>query len=286
MSRQMTLLLSLFAVGLPATLTVAPAQGAALPSAPATASAPGPSDLAPGDVADDPSADDSSADDSGTDPADTADTCDVTAVDDSGTDPASLDGSDDPTAADQSVVTIDLGSFDTGALDPGAGDPSSTDGSDGTDPTDTSDSADVPDPCAAAADPAGEASDGGTTTVTRSALLKGGVLKTGTVSVTGAGRVTQQLWLPAGGHGRHGLRAAVARKGGKARTATGGKLLGGSVTRTVTKAGVVNLSVRLNKAARAQLRRAKTSVTITVKTTTTPKGGKAVTRTGTVVVKK
>lgn len=280
MPRPMTLLLSLFAVAAPAALTVAPAQGAALPSAPATAfaPAPGPSDAAPGD-----SADDSTADDSSTDPADTADTCDLTTVDDSGTDPLSLDGSDDPTAEDPSVVTIDLGSFDTGSLDPGAGDPSSTDGSDGSDPTDNSDATDVPDPCA---DPTGEASDGGTTTVTRSALLKGGVLKTGTVSVTGAGRVTQQLWLPAGGHGRHGLRASVARKSGKARTITGGKLLGGSLTRTVTKAGVVTLSVRLNKAARAQLRRAKTSVTITVKTTVAPKGGKAVTRTGTVIVKK
>ena len=64
-----------------------------------------------------------------------------------------------------------------------------------------------------------------------------------------------------------------------------GRIRAGSIKRTVYKAGVVHLTVRLNAAARKQLRGAKRDVRITIKTVTKVKGGKARTRTGTIVVK-
>jgi hypothetical protein len=115
--------------------------------------------------------------------------------------------------------------------------------------------------------------------VSRAQLLGTGVLNTGTVSLAGAGTVTQELWLPGrvtGSTARAHLRA----------TRTGGGLLAGSVTRTVSKARAVHLSVRLNRTARARLRRAQHDVRITVRTVTRVRGGAARTHLATIVVRR
>jgi hypothetical protein len=277
----MTLLVALLAA-LPAALAIAPAQAATPSPAALLRSA---DDAAAETLSDDPSEEDATVDSSTDEPADTPDACEATNAEDAAA-PEGAEAADDPGGDAPSIVDIALGTFDDSSPDPGAGAPPADGGDSGDVPDSSDDASDLPDDCAPA-DPAGEAADGGTLTVTRNALLKGGVLKTGTVSVAGAGRVTQQLWLPAG-KVRHGLRASVARQGHKPRRAagTGGRLLGGTVTRTVTQAGILRLGVRLNQAARAQLRRAKASVTITVRTTTRPMGGKAVTKVGTVLVRR
>lgn len=127
--------------------------------------------------------------------------------------------------------------------------------------------------------PSGEAADGGTEKVSRRTVLKDGKLDTGSVALAGAGTVTQELWLNRSSSAPRAAAAAAKRPSNR------GRILGGSVKRTVKKAGVVSLVVRLNTAARQHLRKAKEDVRITVKTITKVKGGKPRTRNGTIVVR-
>lgn len=109
-------------------------------------------------------------------------------------------------------------------------------------------------------------------------LLLGGGLNTGTVTLAGAGTVTQELWLPGrvtGSTTRASIRA----------TRTGGRLLAGSVTRTVSTAGAVRLSIRLNRNARARLRGVQHDVRLTVRTVTRVNRGSARTHLGTILVR-
>jgi hypothetical protein len=226
------------------------------------------------DTSDDAS-DDESSDEPFTD-AQLAELCGSLANGGGTVDPGPVADESDPAFAD-----IDPGDMGT----PGQ--------ADGTDPADSADEADAPDPgddtggdagtldeLCSAVDLPGEAADGGSLDVSLKRVLAGGVVNTGSVTLTGAGTVTQELWLP----GRPG--ASAARKSAKPRKAGSARLLAGSVKRTVSKAGNVRLSVHLNRAARKRLRAARKDVRISVKTVTRLKGGKARTKVGTVVLRK
>ncbi|MCW2996492.1 MAG: hypothetical protein JWN65_41 [Solirubrobacterales bacterium] len=191
------------------------------------------------------------------------------------------DDASDDSADDAAVRAADDGADDTDDADP----------ADETDPVDEPEDGLGCDDGATAGDAPDEAADGGTGKVSLANVLKRGALDTGSVSLSGPGTVTQEVWLTNGrSSATPRVVAASARKRTaakrKARGTTGGKILGGSVTRTVRKAGVVHLTIRLNTAARRQLRKSKKDVRITVKTTTKLKGAKARTRTGTLVLKR
>jgi hypothetical protein len=162
-----------------------------------------------------------------------------------------------------------------------------------TDPEDVSDdAADEGDDAETGDDPACDDEAAATTTEPKfsdgpqslqlKSLLNSGTVDGGSVTMNGPGSVTQELFLPAGGATTRALRAGGATT---KKTKANGKLLAGSVTKTVKKAGKVTLKVRLNRAGRSALRKAKKDVTITVKTVTHVKGKKAKTKTGTVRVK-
>jgi hypothetical protein len=268
--RLLTLLFTTLLVGLP--LTASAASAAPAPSTVHASQSDDPADDAEADDAD-PADDDAEADDS----FDLSAYCSALDGDDSGDDAADDSGDD--------TITIDLGVLDT--LDPDAQD----------DPEDADDGAD--DSSASDEDCADESSadstpSSGTRTASVADMLKTGTVNTGTVTMSGPGTITQELWLPAVAPAKRGLRAvgtskasAKIRKGkakttAKARKATG-RTLGGRVTRIVTRAGVVNLKVTLNAAARKLLRSSKKDVRITVKTTTRVKGGKPQFKNGTLV---
>jgi hypothetical protein len=276
--RLLTLLFTTLLVGLP--LTTSAASAAPAPSAVHGSQSDDPADDATADDSDS-SGDDADADDSSDDSFDLSAYCSILSGDDSGDDGAADD------AADDGTITIDLGVLDT--LGPDAqDDPEAAD--------DTADDSSADEDCAGAEDSANSTPSSGTRTASVSDMLKTGTVNTGTVTMSGPGTITQELWLPAVAPAKHGLRAVVSSKAStkartgklkkaKARKATG-RTLGGRVTRTVTRAGVVNLKVTLNAAARKLLRNSKKDVRITVKTTTRVKGGKAQTKNGTLVARR
>jgi hypothetical protein len=114
-------------------------------------------------------------------------------------------------------------------------------------------------------------------------VLKKGSIATGPVTMAGAGTITQELWLDPG---RAATKRIVASAAASKRTAKKpkGRILGGTLTRTVKQAGVVHLTVRLNAAGRKALRRARKDVRITVKTITKLRGAKARTHSSTLLV--
>jgi hypothetical protein len=120
-----------------------------------------------------------------------------------------------------------------------------------------------------------------TTTLTQKDLGRGGSLDTGSVTPDGLGTITRELWFPRSIRA-HSTKRTKAR--GKATTRT---FLGGTVTRTINKAGVaVNLVVPLNSAARSLLRTTRTDVRVTVKTITRMRGKKASITFSAIVIKR
>jgi hypothetical protein len=276
--RLLTLLFTALLVGLP--LTTSAASAAPAPSAVHGSQSDDPADDAAADDAE--PADDDAGDDSSDDSFDLSAYCSILSGDDSSDDAAADDSADDGT------ITIDLGVLDT--LGPDAqDDPEDADSGD--------DSSASDEDCAGDEDSSGATPSSGTRTASAADMLRTGSVSTGTVTMSGPGTITQELWLPAVAPAKHGLRAASsskatakARKGklktkAKARKAVG-RTLGGRVTRTVTRAGVVNLKITLNAAARKLLRNSRKDVRITVKTTTRVKGGKPQIKNGTLVARR
>lgn len=273
MPRLLTLLLAAVLVLVPASLTATAGASAPPTAAPAQVD---PDTNAADDPADAPGAEQEDAPDRPFTQAELVELC-ATLADEGPSDDANADEERDPALEDDdALIEIDLGEL--GA--PGDASPAE----DTLDPEAEADDPDAVERLCADLDPPDEAADGGTLAVSVKQLLARGALSTGAVRLPGAGTVTQELWLP----GRPG--AAIARSSGQggrsARARRNGRLLAGSVKRTVGQAGVVHLSVRLNAAARGRLRTARKDVRLTVRTVMRLKGGKPRTRTGTVVVRR
>lgn len=181
---------------------------------------------------------------------------------------------------------------DTGASDPDDMKPSGdNDPEDANiDPTDDTldDAVDVADDmgdddCEAALDTGGGTRQGGTSNVDLDMTLETGKLSAGGVKTSGPATIKQTLYItkPSGQ-----TRAAIASVSAKKRSAKVKQIVAGTTTKRVSKAGVVNITVTLNSAAKAILKKAKSNVRVTVKTTTKPKKGKAKTTTGYIVLLK
>lgn len=207
------------------------------------------------------------------------------AADDSadGEDSGEDDAADPADAVDDGLDFCDITLSSVASDEPGSGAPG-----DLADPDDPGDNEDTPeddqpadctdDGTAEQASP--KAAAHGDKTVLLKTLLSSGTVDGGTVTMSGPGTVTQELLMP----GRSASLRAVASGTTKLKAKPPAKVLIGSVTKSVRKAGKVRLTVHLNRAGRIALRNAKKDVTITVKTVTHVKGKKAQTTTRTLHV--